>query len=1472
MSQARGLRTTSWEPSLSPVPSSLSGRSPEDNECGDSTEGNPLRSPPAVSDSESLNSRSESHGSDDDKNVSQSDDACASRNDNRQNARTSQDSEGGNQNDPSRLFGMPRYAPFYRGRGGLDDYKELYPEDPYGAEAGQNARVWRVYLDESAEFDSDMLRGYRDSLDVHLVFAALFSAVVTTFVVQTSQALQVDYGRITSALMLEMIALQRAGSPDQVASADIDLSTRSFSANDVLVNALFFASLSLSLSTTLMAVLLKQWLAEYSTVPPGSPRDRALIRQLRYQAFNKWKVHIIVGVVPSLLHISLGLFLLGLVFFVYTLAWPIFGIVLAIASATYAFYFGTHILALARWECPYRTPITFAIREIWLYCKTLYNRIAVPTRRIPLVASYRQFEMRAVRFTGQNVLADDSSVLELMHDGLMWLYQSAFNPTAQAIVIDTFAGMPSAANPARADYRAWVHEMIDALNGRFPLHVMSGKFDEQSLADFERSVRALSTLSNNESAREHLSFRTRRVLRAAEETILKQFDSNSELFGRLEVVSSVAYPDDWQSTGVGLFNTHLFHLDTDFRLSLPVWRSLIAHTFNIARIYTGAGAFERIVAIVHRRPALMESLLRIYRGRNTLDGFGAYRPYEGTATLGEVCHFHSDVKDQVTALLCKILDCDIIENTQITASLIDVSNCAGLAIPAWLFTSAHRTLQIKAQVLGDLHTSDERGGHVALANVLALFGIFTDRRTYSSVPSEIMQSWLNAHNAPHRPHALDNLYPLAVDDDPNPLNTLACLSIRRMLSMLDDFSFLPCLHRMPYDTHRTGIHGGNTLVLRAMIAYVRAALVTHFQGGMIGALNPLLTDDNVAFMVILCKSEFFSSADLPRHLNSAILEDRLHILERYEAVLHTLYFRTKSYKVWQRVFLTTRTALHSAMATRAVVHISPQHVSECRALVRFAQLICAHGSQDEQDTNLYLYVTVHWLNDLGIPPLRIQGYRMFGPYAIAFSAVNARLPGYSQKLHGSREVRRLGSASGTELSGDESDLGQMHANSPMTALPVDCLSRLILLSDIKFRQPLNITTKRTEDDPKVQGPGRPTIQLSSVFPNIRAEAHPDVGGSILCFTSPLIPFEVDDYSEIYPEDPYGAEAGENARVWRVYLDESGQFDEDMLRSYRDSLDVHLVFAALFSAVVTTFSVETAKSLQPDYSRISSALLLELVALQRAGSANAVPSADVDLNSQAFSAADVATNALFFASLSLSLCTTLVTVLLKQWLAVRSALGFLSHRGSDELVQEYAKVPPGSPRDRALIRHMRYQAMQRWKVPAIVGLVPSLLHISLGLFLLGLLVFLSGVSWPVFGVVAPFACTAYAFYVITHVLAITDWRCPYRTPVTFAIRWLLRLVMAIHSQVTSSMVVPTLVTYRQLEMRAVRFCSTSSPAQVTPELVALMHDGLYWLYQFALNPTAQTVVVESFAGLPAGPDERRDGHHSWIQDMFSLWAL
>ncbi|KAI4517327.1 hypothetical protein K525DRAFT_182013, partial [Schizophyllum commune Loenen D] len=199
------------------------------------------------------------------------------------------------------------------------DYSDIYPEDPYGAEAGENARVWRVYLDESGQLNDDMLQGFRDSLDVHLIFAALFSAVVTTFVVQTSLVLQPDYERISAALLLELVALQRADSPSDVPRANVDLDSVYHTSGDVWVNALWFTTLALCLAMVLIAAVVKQWLQDYVKTPPGTPRDRALIRHMRYKELLKWRVPFIISIIALLLHVSLALFLAGLVIFLYAL-------------------------------------------------------------------------------------------------------------------------------------------------------------------------------------------------------------------------------------------------------------------------------------------------------------------------------------------------------------------------------------------------------------------------------------------------------------------------------------------------------------------------------------------------------------------------------------------------------------------------------------------------------------------------------------------------------------------------------------------------------------------------------------------------------------------------------------------------------------------------------------------------------------------------------------------------------------------------------------------------------------------------------------------------------------------------------------------------------------------------------------------------------------------------------------------------
>ncbi|KAF8133609.1 hypothetical protein K438DRAFT_1468141, partial [Mycena galopus ATCC 62051] len=196
------------------------------------------------------------------------------------------------------------------------DYRQNYAEDPPYKELDSEARVWHVYNDEGVVFDNDIMIESGDNLDILLVFAGLFSGVLTTFVAQTSQALSPDNTTISNSILLELVALQRAqtnGTPlDSIPAADTSFTV---AMSDIWVNGLWFTSLALSLSTALLAVLAKQWLHQYCSFITGSARDRAFIRQFRHACFEKWGVQFIIGLLPTILHLSLFLFLAGLVVF-----------------------------------------------------------------------------------------------------------------------------------------------------------------------------------------------------------------------------------------------------------------------------------------------------------------------------------------------------------------------------------------------------------------------------------------------------------------------------------------------------------------------------------------------------------------------------------------------------------------------------------------------------------------------------------------------------------------------------------------------------------------------------------------------------------------------------------------------------------------------------------------------------------------------------------------------------------------------------------------------------------------------------------------------------------------------------------------------------------------------------------------------------------------------------------------------------
>ncbi|KAH8822388.1 hypothetical protein DL96DRAFT_349662 [Flagelloscypha sp. PMI_526] len=280
----------------------------------------------------------------------------------------------------AKLFGIPGYHTFVGGR--TFDYEQKYTPDSFGEEARDEARVWATYLDEAESHDHDMIQGFRDTIDSLLVLAGLFSAIVATFVAQTSQSLKPDFAQLNLLVHMEQNALLRMGgnvsAMGHIPSPNVTTDTPTYTTADLWINGLFLTSLSLSMVTALLAVLVKQWCQAYTSVTSGSARDKCLTRQFRFDGLIKWKLPEIVGSLPLLLHLAFGVFFIGLSYFVYDLHKTLSSTVIIITILAAVTYFGTAILPAFFLECPYRIPILFRTGRFLIYLWISLNR-STPT-------------------------------------------------------------------------------------------------------------------------------------------------------------------------------------------------------------------------------------------------------------------------------------------------------------------------------------------------------------------------------------------------------------------------------------------------------------------------------------------------------------------------------------------------------------------------------------------------------------------------------------------------------------------------------------------------------------------------------------------------------------------------------------------------------------------------------------------------------------------------------------------------------------------------------------------------------------------------------------------------------------------------------------------------------------------------------------------------------------------------------------
>ncbi|KAL1707490.1 hypothetical protein EV121DRAFT_173635, partial [Schizophyllum commune] len=322
---------------------------------------------------------------------------------------------------------QPRYTP------SSVDYEAKYAPDVYGEELSSKARVWNVYNDEAQIVDAEMVKTLNGTIDVLLVFAGLFSAVVTTFVAQNSQKLGPDYAQMTASFMYELTRVQRAiaagTSVDEIPATQPSFASEARTAGDVWVNGLWLSSLTLSLLTSLVSVLAKQWI-------------------------QRWKVPFIIGFLPVLLNTALLLFLAGLAVYIAPLNSKISSVVVGISAATAVIYAATVVLPILIPSCAYKTPMSDYVLILVQLVRWPYKML----RDIIRDGHVTQTTLDGP-WTGHSSHLKylESTIVQRLHDDLMiaaldWLCSSSLNASAANVSVQAASAFPG---PLGYSKRQW---------------------------------------------------------------------------------------------------------------------------------------------------------------------------------------------------------------------------------------------------------------------------------------------------------------------------------------------------------------------------------------------------------------------------------------------------------------------------------------------------------------------------------------------------------------------------------------------------------------------------------------------------------------------------------------------------------------------------------------------------------------------------------------------------------------------------------------------------------------------------------------------------------------------------------------------------------------------------------------------------------------------------------------------------------
>ncbi|KAH8105166.1 hypothetical protein BXZ70DRAFT_508320 [Cristinia sonorae] len=226
-------------------------------------------------------------------------------------------------------------------------------------------KIWTIYNHKSESHDSALVSRLNSSMDSILVFAGLFSAVVTAFIIESYKMLNPDSGDITVFYLTQLTReVMKLSTTTDIPPPPTAIETP----HAVAVNVLWVLSLIASLACALGATLIQTWTSRYLRVVSRSPDavSRARARAWYFDGLKKSQMEAFAAGVPMILHLALWLFLAGLVVFLFPVNRKVANAALGAAAACGVIYLTFAFMDLFVGNSPYKTPFSVCLSVIIL--------------------------------------------------------------------------------------------------------------------------------------------------------------------------------------------------------------------------------------------------------------------------------------------------------------------------------------------------------------------------------------------------------------------------------------------------------------------------------------------------------------------------------------------------------------------------------------------------------------------------------------------------------------------------------------------------------------------------------------------------------------------------------------------------------------------------------------------------------------------------------------------------------------------------------------------------------------------------------------------------------------------------------------------------------------------------------------------------------------------------------------------------